>query len=70
MRQPRCPLSCQQISIGVKDIEQALIELVSAFDDEARAYDSEPDSENRPRFSDYRHLARVREWRPEEGPGD
>ncbi|MDA7775877.1 double-strand break repair protein AddB [Alphaproteobacteria bacterium] len=55
---------------GVKDIEQALIELVSAFDDEARAYDSEPDSENRPRFSDYRHLARVREWRPEEGPGD
>lgn len=55
---------------GVKDIEQALIELVSAFDDEARAYDSEPDPENRPRFSDYKHLARVREWRPEEGPGD
>ena len=51
-------------------IEEALKQLVSAFDDEARAYDSEPDPENRPRFSDYRHLARVREWRPEEGPGD
>ena len=55
---------------GVEDIEEALKQLVSAFDDEARAYDSEPDPANRPRFSDYRHLARVREWRPEEGSGD
>ncbi len=44
--------------------------LVSAFDDEDQAYLSEPDPAHRPRFSDYRHLARVKEWRPEEGSDD
>ncbi len=55
------------------DVASCLLELqrlVSAFDDEEQAYLSEPDPAHRPRFSDYRHLARVKEWRPEEGSDD
>ena len=36
--------------------------LVAAFDSPATAYHSEPDPEFAPRFSDYGHLARVKEW--------
>ena len=37
--------------------------LLARFDDPETPYESEPDSTQRPRFSSYRHLARVREWR-------
>ena len=43
-----------------------LTSLIRWFDDPAASYPSEPDSQNRPRFSNYRHLARVREWRRHE----
>src|SRR5262249_50882999 len=36
--------------------------LVAAFDSPDTAYHSEPDPEFAPRFSDYGHLARVKEW--------
>jgi len=36
--------------------------LVAAFDSPTTAYQSEPDAEFAPRFSDYAHLARVKEW--------
>lgn len=36
--------------------------LVAAFDLPTTAYHSEPDPEFAPRFSDYAHLARVKEW--------
>ena len=44
----------------------SLTALISWFDSPQASYPSEPDSENRPRFSHYRHLARVREWRRHE----
>jgi len=43
--------------------------LVAAFDSPATAYQSVPDPEFAPRFSDYAHLARVKEWSAG-GPGD
>ncbi len=44
----------------------SLSTLISWFDTPEACYPSEPDSENRPKYSDYRHLARVREWRRHE----
>ncbi|MGH6960201.1 MAG: double-strand break repair protein AddB, partial [Dongiaceae bacterium] len=43
--------------------------LVAAFDASTTAYQSVPDPEFAPRFSDYAHLARVKEWSAG-GPGD
>jgi len=42
--------------------ERALIALIAAFDDPARAYLSRPHPGAAPRFSDYTQLARVAEW--------
>ena len=39
-----------------------LLRLVAAFDLPDTAYQSVPDPEFAPRFSDYAHLARVKEW--------
>jgi ATP-dependent helicase/nuclease subunit B len=36
--------------------------LIAAFDDPETAYESRPRPDYAPRFSDYDHLARVREW--------
>ena len=43
--------------------------LIDAFDDEATPYRSQPRPAAAPRFSDYDHLARVKEWSAG-GPGD
>jgi len=42
--------------------ERALIALITAFEDPARAYLSRPHPGAAPRFSDYTQLARVAEW--------
>lgn len=44
--------------------------LLLSFDSPDSTYPSEPDSAQRPRFSPYRHLARVREWRTHEVDDD
>ena len=41
--------------------------LVEAFDDEATAYVARPHPKYAPRYSDYTHLARIREWSVQEG---
>ncbi|MDD9901396.1 MAG: double-strand break repair protein AddB [Alphaproteobacteria bacterium] len=43
--------------------EDGLLNLITAFNDETTPYYSQPRAEALPRFSDYDHLARVREWR-------
>ena len=48
------------------DVDSHIAALVRRFDHPDAPYESEPDPAHRPDFSDYRHLARVREWRPEE----
>ncbi len=46
----------------IEATRQGLVDLVNAFDDEATPYYSLPRPDNAPRFSDYKHLARVLEW--------
>jgi ATP-dependent helicase/nuclease subunit B len=41
---------------------EGLKQLVTAFDSADTVYQSEPDPTFAPRFSDYAHLARVKEW--------
>jgi ATP-dependent helicase/nuclease subunit B len=36
--------------------------LIETFDDPATAYESRPRANWAPRYSDYEHLARVKEW--------
>jgi ATP-dependent helicase/nuclease subunit B len=48
-----------------------LTHLIEAFDDPATAYESRPRADWAPRYSDYEHLARVKEWSaPGTGGGD
>jgi len=46
----------------VATARERLAALVTAFDDPARPYLSQPHPGRVPRFSDYAHLARVAEW--------
>ncbi|MGB0815621.1 MAG: double-strand break repair protein AddB [Candidatus Puniceispirillaceae bacterium] len=47
-----------------------LSDLVTCFSRADTPFLPEPDPASRPKFSDYRHLARVREWRPQEVKDD
>ena len=60
----RITLSSRDISVAdMTDAAQAgLLALVEKFDDPATPYLSQPRAEAKPKFSDYEHLARVREW--------
>ena len=44
-------------------LQAALTRLIQLYDDPDQPYLSEPDPAVRPKFSEVRHLARVREWR-------
>ncbi len=46
----------------VAEAEAGIRALVDKFDDPATPYLSQPRTDAKPRFSDYEHLARVREW--------
>lgn len=46
----------------VRDAEEGLLGLIEAFDDPETPYRSRPAPEYAPRYSDYEHLARVKEW--------
>jgi len=51
-------------SVGemIADAATGLQELVERFDDPATPYLSQPHADAKPRFSDYEHLARTKEW--------
>ena len=49
--------------------EQGLLQLIAQFDDLETPYRSRPRPAIAPRFSDYEHLARIKEWSAG-GPGD
>jgi len=51
-----------RIAAAVATARERLAALVTAFDDPARPYLSQPHPGRVPRFSDYAHLARVAEW--------
>jgi ATP-dependent helicase/nuclease subunit B len=46
----------------VAEAREGLARLVAAFDDPATSYEARPRPDQAPRFSDYEHLARVKEW--------
>ena len=51
-------------------IFKKLLELVQSFENEEQPYLSEPNSAQRPKFSEVRHLARIKEWRAFEVSND
>lgn len=46
----------------ISDADEGVKKLVEIFSDEKTAYTSCPDSKHAPRYNDFEHLARVREW--------
>jgi ATP-dependent helicase/nuclease subunit B len=46
----------------IDDALQGVRRLIAAFDDPATPYRSRPRPDKAPRYSDYQHLARVKEW--------
>ena len=44
--------------------------LIAAFDDEATASEARPHPDKAPKYSDYLHLARVKEWTSGDGEGE
>jgi ATP-dependent helicase/nuclease subunit B len=67
--------SVQRIATGAEAIalaaeaQEGLAGLIALFDDPNTAYEPVPWPERAPRFSDYRHLARLAEWSQAEEPG-
>jgi ATP-dependent helicase/nuclease subunit B len=51
----------------VADAKEGIAALVRLFDDVRTPYESRPRPENAPKFSNYEHLARVKEWSTSEG---
>lgn len=60
-----------EISDGIAqilaDTEQHLKELINVFDFESTAYICHPNPKRIPEYSDYEHLARVKEWSTQDG---
>jgi ATP-dependent helicase/nuclease subunit B len=50
-----------------RDALAGLLSLIAKFDDLATAYEARPRPAYAPRFSDYEHLARVKEWSAQDG---
>jgi ATP-dependent helicase/nuclease subunit B len=55
------PAGGDAVSLAEQALE-GLSELISRFDDESTAYAARPHPEMAPKYSDYLHLARVKEW--------
>ena len=63
------PAATQEDAKSLIDaLATGLTEYIAAFDQEAMPYRARPRPEFAPRYSDYEHLARVREWSV--GPGE
>ena len=70
----REPGKVQPIAVGADALRlssealDGLTRLIALFDDPATPYEPVPWPERAPRFSDYRHLARIAEWSQGEEP--
>jgi ATP-dependent helicase/nuclease subunit B len=51
----------------VAEAEAGLRRLIAIYDDAATPYASRPNPDAAPRYSDYDHLARVKEWSAVDG---
>lgn len=52
----------RDVTLAIENARAGLENLIAAFDDPATPYLSLPDLSRAPRFNDYEHLARVKEW--------
>ena len=50
----------------IADAREGIARLIAAFDDPATVYEARPRPDQAPRFSDYEHLARFKEWAADE----
>ena len=46
----------------IDEAKKGFAELIARFDDSTTAYEARPHPEHAPKYSDYEHLARVKEW--------
>ena len=58
----RCPVKTADVGALAEEAFAGVAALVARFDLPATPYPSRPRSSHAPKFSDYEHLARVREW--------
>ncbi|HEU0071219.1 MAG TPA: double-strand break repair protein AddB [Alphaproteobacteria bacterium] len=59
---PVAKISAHDAGLFATEAYRGLTGLIAAFDDPATPYLARPRAAHAPRFSDYEHLARVREW--------
>ena len=52
----------KDVDLLVEKTEKQISELLRAFDDEKTPYLARPNPKHMPKYSDYEHLARVKEW--------
>lgn len=58
----RCPVKTADVAALAEEAFAGVVALVARFDLPGTPYPSRPRSTHAPKFSDYEHLARVREW--------
>jgi ATP-dependent helicase/nuclease subunit B len=58
----RCPVKAADVGALAEEAFAGVAALVARFDLPDTPYPSRPRSSHAPKFSDYEHLARVREW--------
>ncbi len=58
------------VKASVADALQGVTELIAVFDFPETPYSAHPNPEKAPKYDDYEHLARVREWATTDGEGD
>lgn len=54
--------SPENVAAAIENAKQGLIDLIIAFDEEEKPYMSLPRLHKAPKYNDYEHLARVKEW--------
>ena len=59
-----------QKELAFEDVYEAMCRLALRFEDEDMAYWAEPDPRLKLAYSDYRHLARIKEWRAGEADNE
>ena len=59
-----------QKELDIEDVYRAMCHLALRFEDEDMAYWAEPDPRLKLAYSDYRHLARIKEWRAGEADNE
>ena len=60
------PIKLDATNLSVAALK-GLAELIAKFDDPTTPYEARPSPEFAPKYSDYTHLARVKEWSADEG---